>query len=300
MLRRLQVLSLLAALTSCGGLPSPPARAATSALGAPHTRSKQDAAPAGPLHAESAADLHAALVAASMDIPPLLRLIDPEWGVGTYDTGDTGIAHHCAADEFTNHPGMAFTVHEDDRFSCDRSRRRCTSNPRSGGGFAFYFREGAGGAVYLDTIVHYDRAAPNRDSRTVMAFADGGEGVCAFRRALRPDAAAPRRFSVFVAHETGLVEDTVADHLCGDEAAAAYQERVTPYLSRIDSFECTRAPMRCSLRTGGEDIAILGDGPRGATAVTITRHGMYPNLERAQERDRLAFVRGLAGHSCEE
>lgn len=258
---------------------------------------KQDAAP-GPLHAESDADLQAALVAASRDIPPLLRLIDPDRGVGTYDTGDTGIGQHCSRDEWTTHPGMAFSVTETDRIRCDRDRRRCSVTTHEGG-YAFYFRHTSAGATYLDAIIHYrGRQVPNRDSRAIVSFAEGGDGVCAFRRSLRPDAPAPRRFSVFVAHETGLVEDTVSEHLCGDEAAQAYQERVVPYLGRADSFECTRAPARCTLRTRDEEVTIHGDA-NGPTAVAITRHGMYPNLARAQERDRAAFARGLAGHSCD-
>lgn len=278
-------------LVACGAVPpGPPSSAAA--------RSKQGGAE-GPLRPASDEDLRAALIAASQDVPPLLRLVDPAWGVGTYDTGDTGVAHHCSREELTTHPGMAFTVHEEDRFRCDRTRRRCSVASREGGGYAFYFRTTSGGATYLDAIIHYDgRAVPSRETGPAAAFADGGAGVCAFRQALRADAPAPRRFSVFVAHHTGLVEDTLAAHLCGDEAAAAFQERAAPYLGRADAFVCTRAPTRCSLRTGDEDVVIHGDAS-GPTAVTITRHGMFPNLERVQERDRAAFARGLAGHRCE-
>ncbi len=279
-------------LAGCGG-----AAPATAALTAQARAKKQDVAE--PLRDDSEEALHAALVAASQDVPPLLRLIDPDRGVGTYDAGDTGIAHHCSRDEYTTHPGMAFAVHENDRLRCDRDRRRCAVAARDGGGYAFYFRRASGGAVTLDAIIHYrGRQLPNRDSRAITAFADGGDGVCAFRRSLRPGAPAPRRFSVFVAHHTGLVTDTVSSHLCGDEAVAAYQERVAPLLGQADGFECTRAPTRCSLRRGDEDVVIHGDasGPR---AVTVTRHGMFPNLARAQERDRAAFERGIAGHSCD-
>lgn len=259
---------------------------------------KQDAAE-GPLHAESDADIQAALVAASRDIPPLLRLIDPARGVGTYDGGDTGIAQHCSREEWTTHPGMAFSVTEADRIRCDRDRRRCAVSSHEGGGYAFYFQHAPAGALYLDTIVHYRRGqVPNRDSRAITRFAEGGEGVCALRASLRPDAPAPRRFSVFVAHHTGLVPDTVSEHLCGDEAAQAYQERVAPYLGRASALECTRAPARCSLRAGDEDVTIHGDA-NGPTAVTITRHGMFPNLARAQERERAAFERGIEGYSCD-
>ncbi|MBX3271767.1 MAG: hypothetical protein KF729_15980 [Sandaracinaceae bacterium] len=248
-----------------------------------------------PLHAESEADLRDALVAASASVPALVRLIDPAWGVGTFDPADSGAVHHCALEDFTTHPGMAFSVQPEDRFACDRARRRCTVASRDGGGYAFFFRESASGATTLDAVVHYrGRTLPTRDARAVLEFVEGGDGVCALRRALAPDTAAPARFSAFVAHQTGLAP--VAAHACGDEARALFGAHAAPHLGAA-APACTRAPARCSMRLRDEDVTFYG-GERGASAVTITRHGMHASLERAQERDRAGFLRAAAAHSC--
>ena len=267
----------------------------------PKVSSKQDDdAPLPPITPGSTEDIHTALIAASREMPAMHRLIDPEWGIGTYDPGDTGVAHHCETQEFATHPGLAFTVHEHDRFRCDRERRRCSAADPDGGGYSFYFRAGAGDAVWLDTIVHHTRTVPGRDSGAVRAFANAGDGVCSFRRALgATDASPPRQFSVFVASHTGLVEDTVSSHLCGDEADAANEERLLPNLSTRARMLCTRNPSRCGYRRGDEQIAIYG-AAGGPTSIAITRPGMFANLEREQDRELQAFLRGLARHSCDE
>ncbi|MGE0785457.1 MAG: hypothetical protein AB7S26_07205 [Sandaracinaceae bacterium] len=257
--------------------------------------------PPTPIHASSADEIRAALMRASNDVAALRNLVDPEYGVGTYDAGNTGVLHHCAGDEVTGHPGMGFVVREDDRFSCDRRLRRCTAAAPDGGGYVFHFRDGPNGAIWLNAVIHHQDRVPTTDARAVRDFVEAGDGVCALHRdlvALEAGGPPPQRFSVFVSEQTGLVSELVSDHLCGAEAAAAYNERLAPYLARHPDLSCTRGPARCSMVRGDEEVTIYGDAS-GLRAVTLTRPGMHAHLERAQRHDLDQFLRGLAGHRCE-
>lgn len=256
--------------------------------------------PIEPVRASTADELRAAILAASHGEAALRRLIDPAWGIGTYDTSTagSGIGHHCDADEVGTVPGAAFSVQEDDRWACDRDLRRCQASSSDGGGYVFHFRAGSGNVVWLSAVIHHNNGVPSRDSAAVNAFMRNGDGVCTLWRAIT-DAQphAPNRFSVFVGRHTGLVPELLRQHLCGAEAQQAFTER-SQTVPRGQTFSCTRNPARCSLRSGDEEYTYYGD-TTGITALAITRHSMFPNLEREQQRDVDGFLRDLRGHHCD-
>lgn len=303
MTRRIATLALALTLAACGG-PS----AANETTPAPssdrskrvHDKQGGSSAPT-PITPGSADDIHEALTAASNDEAALRNLIDPRWGVGSYDRGDLGIEHHCDRDEMTTHPGMGFVVRADEPFACDRRLRRCTAQDPAGGGYVFHFRDGPGDAIWLNAVIHHERNVPRRsDSRAVRNFVEGGDGVCALWRVVEDENhEPPRRLSVFVAHETGLVPEVVSDHLCGDEAVAAFRQRLVGYLSANPDIQCRRSPSRCGFTAGDEEVTMYG-GEEGMIGIAITRPGMHAHLARAQQRDVDAWLRGMNGHSCEE
>jgi len=133
-----------------------------------------------PVEGGTSEALHAAILAASLEEPALLRLIDPVGGIGTYDTSasGSGLIQHCDPAEAVNHSGVAFNVAEEDRWRCGRDLHRCQVSSRDGGGYVFFFRPaGSGDRVWLDAIIHHERTVPNRDSAAVRRFVQGGAGV---------------------------------------------------------------------------------------------------------------------------
>ncbi|MGF1464493.1 MAG: hypothetical protein ACFCGT_00035 [Sandaracinaceae bacterium] len=324
---RAALTALAAALAACGGAPSSPPETAESAAPAsePAAQATGAAAPseppppetpeqavaggaadpdadpdptAPPITPGSAADIQAALQAASFDVPALHRLIDPARGLGTYDPDDTGVEHHCGRDEAADHPGVAFAVHEGDDVRCDAALRRCVARSMDGsGGYVFYFRPDAGDAVYLDAVIHYPNRMPRQDPPAARAFAEGGAGVCALRRAL-VEGASPDRFSVFVSSYTGLQRGVRDDQLCGAAASAAYEQEVASRLGGGPTLTCTRAPARCTFTAGDEEHTVYADAGE-PVAVAITRHGMRRNLEAGQQRELARFLRRLEGHRCD-
>ncbi len=254
--------------------------------------------PAPPLTSPSADDIREALLAASSDVVALGRLVDPAWGIGVVEA-DVGMLQHCDTERLASAPGIGFVFGAGDTFRCDRDLRRCTVQEQDGRGYAFHFREGEGDTVWLNAIVHYDRRVPNTDNARVRAFVGEGDGVCALWRSLRStDGEVPERLSVFVSSHTGLVPETLAEHRCGDDAAAAHGERVAP-LSSSSPERCERDPARCTFDVGDEDVTVYG-GEDGPTAVAVTRPGMHRNLERAQQRELDAFLRAASRHDCSE
>lgn len=253
-------------------------------------------APPEPIVAGDADAIFEVLKRATFEADVLRRLVDPQRGVGTHDSGRTGVAQHCDVSEVADHPGTSFAVNEGDTFRCDRDLSRCTSQAPDGSGYSFYFRT-EGERLFLDAIVHHASRVPRTDSRAVRGWVEAGEGVCALWRAAHAtDRPAPARFSVFVSEQTGLVPELVSDHHCGDEARAAFAEQMASYTGQ--DLACDRGPARCSFRRGDEEITFYGDDD-GLAAIATTRPGMYPNLERAQRRDLDRFLRDLRGHACE-
>jgi len=251
-----------------------------------------------PLSSPTAEEIQAALQAASTDGHAFTRLVDPAWGIGVFDPAEAGVRQYCDMDNLANHPGLGFIIGHEDRFECNRDMTRCTVKDSSRHGFAFVFRAGPGGATYINTIVHYPRQFPNSESGAARAFVRGGDGVCSLYGALRdPDGDPPARFSVFISTETGLVPEVVAEHKCGDEAAAAYDERLAS-IRRLRPRECNRNPSRCEYRSGDEDYRVYADDDGAPIAVTITRHGMHDNLARNQQRAADTFLRAARRHSC--
>jgi hypothetical protein len=250
--------------------------------------------PVEPVVAANDEELRPILFSAATDIHVLRRFLDREHGVGVYDPGESGVTHYCEADRLATSPGLGFLMGVDDRLSCDRRLTRCVLQGAADG-YVFHFRRGEGDALVLDSLAHYPRRAPSSDSGPARAFARSGEGVCALYRAITDEGgSAPPKLSVFVASQTGLVPETLAEHRCGEEAAAAYAERIAPLGT---PERCDRDPARCTFRSGDEEITVYGDG--GApVAVAITRHGMRRDLETAQQRDLDSFLRRVRGHEC--
>jgi hypothetical protein len=190
-------------------------------------------------------------------------------------------------------------MNESDTFRCDDRMRRCMNRGTDGSGTAFYFRDAAGDTITLDTIVQYARRAPNTDGSAVVTFAGAGEGVCALYRRTRDASASPAgALSVFVSSQTGLVPEVLAEHHCGDAAAAAYRERIAPLASSRPT-RCDRNPSRCTWTSTDEEITVYGDAEGAPTTVTITRPGMVQNLARAQQRDLDAFMARARRHRCD-
>lgn len=252
-----------------------------------------------PLSSPDAEEMQAAILAASSDRHAFRRLVDPDWGVGVFDPAEAGVRQYCEMRNIANNPGLGFIFNHGDDFSCNRDVSRCTVKGDDRSGYAFLFREGEGDAVWLNAIVSYPRRVPNRENRQARTFLGGGDGVCAMHNALRsPDSAPPSRFSVFVSEQTGLVPEVLAEHECGDGAAAAFQERLGVVRSRRPR-ECNRNPSRCVWRSGDEDYTVYATDDGAPFAVTITRHSMHDDLARAQDRDAQAFLREAERHTCE-
>jgi hypothetical protein len=254
-----------------------------------------------PLSSPTVEELEAAMLAAASDRHAFARLVDPAWGVGVFDPAEAGVRQYCEMHNIANNPGLGFIFNHGDRFECNRDLTRCTVREGNRSGFAFVFRNGAGDAKYLNTIIHYPRAVPNSENNAARAFLRAGDGVCALHAALRdPDAgAAPTQFSVFVAEETGLVPEALSEHHCADAAANAYNERIGA-VRQTSPRECQRNPSMCTYRSGDEDYRVYADEEGRPMAVTITRHGMHDNLARAQQREVDAFLRDARRYSCEE
>jgi hypothetical protein len=254
----------------------------------------------GPFSASTADEVHQVVQTASTDVVSLRRLIDTTRGVGTVGPGEAGMRHYCDAGEITTQPSLEFVVGASDTFRCDRQLRRCTLQEAGAGGYAFHFRsrDETGGAIFLDTLIHYDRRVPTTESRAVRSFLQAGDGVCVLHRALGDASATPpARFSVLVTAHTGIVPETLSDHHCGDAVAGAYRERVTSHAQGGAPDRCDRDPTRCAYRTGDEDITIYGDDD-GPFAVTVTRHGMRNDLDRAQQRELATFLTAARRHTC--
>ncbi len=271
--------------------PSPPETPPTAAVEPPPAPP-----PPEPVTATTADELRETLFAASTDMSVFRRFIEPDFGVGVLDPRDAGVAHYCDMDRLSSSPGLGFLMGVDDRFSCDRNLHRCVLQG-SDGGYVFYFRRGEGDTIWLDTIAHYEHRAPTSDSAVARAFTHAGEGVCALYRTLTDaDTSPPAAFSVFVSSETGLVPDALSQHLCGDEAAAAYAERVPSAAARPPD-RCDRDPARCTYSSTDEEVTVYGDEGT-PTAVTVMRPGMRQDLARAQDHDRDAFLHGVRRREC--
>jgi hypothetical protein len=247
--------------------------------------------PPEPIAPASVEDVRRALIAASVEVEHFYRLVDPQWGVGTFDPDDGGIEHHCDVEALASRPGTAFAVYETYVFVCDAALRRCEARDPDGGGYAFHFRREADGSTWLDTVVHYDEPVPPRAPAPVRAFVGEGDGVCDLWRALSSPGEPPRRFSVFVARPSDAAPAVA--HRCGLDAAHAYRERVASRLATAPALRCTRNPSRCRFDHDGERVTVYG-GEAGPTAVTIT--GARPTA--AVERARAAFLEEAARHEC--
>jgi len=255
--------------------------------------------PPAPLTPSSAEDVHEALRAAASDVEALRRLIDPRWGIGAYDPEDSGVVHHCALERLASLSGLGFVIGESDRFRCDPNLRRCSSADADDRGYVFLLRPGEGDVMWLNAVVQYPRRVPRTDPAAVRAFGATGDGVCDLWRSFtESDSSAPRRFSVFVSSYTGLVPETLSEHHCAEDAAAAYTERLAPVLGRPPS-RCERNPTRCAFSLGDEEVTVYGDAD-GPSAVAVTRPSMHQDLDRSQRRELEAFVAGVARHRCAE
>jgi len=254
--------------------------------------------PPEPLTAASAEEIQQALYAASTDIVDLRRLIDPDWGVGVFDQRDVGFRHYCDMEDIASHQGLGFVMGPSDVFRCDRGLRRCSVQDTDGQGHVFHFREGAGDAIYLNALVHYVRRVPGTDNARVRSFVRAGDGVCALWQSLTDaDPSPPQKLSVFVSGHTGLVPETVSEHRCGEEAAAAFEERLRPLMATGHPRQCDREPTRCAYARGDEEITVY-IGEHGPSILTVTRPGMRRDLARNQDRELAAFLRSARSHDC--
>jgi hypothetical protein len=311
----------IAVLFGCGGsavqappdgpAPLPPPEHEDRAEVAPEVEAPEDEDPAETAETETATEpprapaappltsptqdqIREALLAAASDVSAFKRLVDPEFGIGVIED-EIGMIHHCDIEGIASAAGIGFVFGTGDTFRCDRNLRRCVVQEQGGRGYAFHFREGRGDTVWLDAIVHYPRRVPSSENARARAFVNAGEGVCALYRSLQSGEAGDR-LSVFVASHTGLVPETLAEHRCGDEAAASHAERVAPLASSAPE-QCARNPTRCTFDRGDEDVTVYG-GAGGPTAVAVTRPGMTRNLATVQDREREAFVRAASRHTC--
>ncbi len=259
-----------------------------------------EAAPAEPpLTSPTAETLEAAILAAATDRLAFRRLVDPAWGVGVFDPAEAGIHQYCEMRNIANNPGLGFVFNHGDEFSCNRELSRCTVKDDSRAGYAFFFREGEGDTVFLNAIVHYPQRIPNREGSAARTFVRGGDGVCGVHEAVRSaDAAPPSQLSVFVSEQTGLVPEALTEHHCGDDAAAAFSERLGTMRHRRPR-ECNRNPARCVWRSGDEDYTVYATDEGAPYAIAITRFGMHEDLARTQARAVDAFLRDAAQQGCE-
>jgi hypothetical protein len=269
---------------------------------AAEARAAGEAERLGPFTASSADEVREVLQTASTDVVALRRLIDTQRGVGTVGPGEAGMRHWCDSREMTTQPSLEFVIGTQDTFRCDRQLRRCALQEPRAGGYVFYFRpmDETGGNLLLDGLIHYDRRVPNTESRAVRSFLQAGDDVCLLHRRLADDdATPPARFSVLVTAHTGLVPETLTEHHCGDPAASAYQVRVAARAQAGATDRCDRDPTRCTYRTRDEDVTVYADDD-GPFAVTVTRHSMRTDLDRAQERELATFLGAARRHRCEE
>ncbi len=253
-----------------------------------------------PVTATTTDEARQAISAAASDIVSLQRMVDPARGLGVYDPSDAGIVQYCDVAHLAADPGTGFTMGIDDPFTCDHGLHRCATHASDHSGYAFILRHGDGDVIWLDAIVHYPRRVPSADPPVVRAFTRAGEGVCALRSTLATaDAHPPTNLSVFVSAYTGDVPQSLTQHLCGDEAAQAYAQRVAPHATAGAPDRCERNPARCTFVTHEEEITVYGDDGGVPIAVAVTRPGMRRDLDQGQRRQLEAFLHDVRRQHCD-
>ena len=262
----------------------------------------QPAAPqATPIVAESADAVRAALAAAVADATALVRMIDPERGIGTWDRGEGTKLHFCDVSRSAREPALGFEIREGDEWRCDEELTRCsTVDPADHTGTVFHFTKADGGTGrWLESIIVYDRRVPRFDTEDVTAWVRAGAGVCGLYGALTggADALQPEKITIFVSRLTEGAEASSTDFKCGDEAVVAARERLGPLMQSGPPTSCNRDPQSCAWIESDETRVYGRDGTPYAIALLATNLNEGP--ARLQEREVAAVADRARNRRCQ-
>ena len=308
-------------LVACGGSdPEPVGRATGGPMTAPTsgTETTAEAAPpaepsepaepaqparpeAQPIAAENADAIREALRVAADDGAALVRMIDPDRGIGAWDRGEAAKIHFCDTARLAREPALGFEIREGDEWSCNSRMTRCSSvDPADRTGTVFHFTEADGGSGrWLDGIIRYERRVPRNDTEDVTAWVRAAEGVCELYGTLTggPDALSPEKITIFVSRFTEGQEDSSTAFECGDAAKTAARERLAPLMQAGPPTACNREPQACTWAESDE-IRVYGrDGAPYAIAVLATNLNEGPT--RLQEREVTAVAERAASRRCQ-
>lgn len=310
-----------ASIMACGGSPEPDTdtvAGATDGTGAGQTggaetegptegEPAQPAEPAPqqaqgtPIAAENADAIREALRVAAGEGEALVRMIDPDRGIGAWDRGENSKVHFCDTARLGREPALGFEVREGDEWTCNDEMTRCFSvDPADRTGTVFHFTEADGGAGrWLDSIITYDRRVPRFDTEDVTAWVRAADGVCDLYRTLREgaDGLSPEKITVYVSRFRGdEVGQSSTDFKCGDEAKAALTERIGPLAQAGPPTSCNREPHTCSWMEADE-IRVYGvEGE--PYAVAVLGANLPENRARQQERDVATVIDRARTRRC--
>ncbi len=253
-----------------------------------------------PMDADSADAIRAALLAAASDGAALVRIVDPDRGIGAWDRGEGTKAHFCDSSRFASESSLGFELREGDTWRCNDELTRCSSvDPEDGTGTVFHLRA-EGGGRWLDSVIRYERRVPRIDTPDVTAFVEAADGVCALYRTLTgsADGLAPAKLSVFRSSFTEGAEGSDTAFHCGDEAVSTAREALSGAMQAGPPTICTREPRSCSWLEA-EEIRVFADGEGTPYGVARLGTSLREGPTRLQEREVAAFAQRAAIRRCQ-
>lgn len=263
----------------------------------------EPAAPeAEPIEATDADAIRAALVAAAGDADALVKIVDPDLGIGAWDREEDSRAHFCDRSRFAQEPNLGYELRDTQEWSCDDELTRCSSvDPETRTGTVFHFHEAGGNGRWLASVIRYHRRVPRYDTEDVQEWVGAAEGVCQLWRTLtgEPQHLDPDKLSVFVSRFNEDVEESSTDFHCGEEAITTARERLAPLMEVGPPTVCRREPLHCTWIEADEH-RVYADRESGAVVgIAKLATGLREGPTRLQNREVAAFAQRATARRCQ-